>query len=135
MTARRVRRGALALTLTAALGAAAIVGVATAAKPPVTRSLSASGSELAFSKRTLSAPKGKVRLVLRNRATIEHNIAIRGNGLRPKKGKVVGQGGVSRVTATVTPGRYTYYCSVGGHQAAGMTGVLTVPKPARRPRR
>lgn len=48
---------------------------------------------------------------------------------------MVGQGGVSRVSATLTPGRYTYYCTAAGHQAAGMKGVLTVPGPARRPGR
>jgi plastocyanin len=128
VTGRRARRAALALTLTAAVGVAAIAGVATAART-ATRNLSASGTTLAFNKRTLTAPKGQVQLVLTNRAPLRHNVAIRGNGLAPKKGKVVGQGGVSRVTATVKPGKYTYYCSVPGHERAGMKGTLTVPRP------
>jgi plastocyanin len=131
MTARRARRGALALTLTAALGTAAIVGVATAAKAPATRNLSASGTKLAFSKTKLTAPKGRVQLVLTNRSPLDHNVSIRGKGLTTRKGKVVGRNGVSRVTATLAPGKYTYFCAVGGHEAAGMKGTLTVPRPRR----
>ena len=41
-------------------------------------------------------------------------------------GAVVGQGGTSTVTAKLKPGTYTFYCSVDGHEAAGMKGTLTV---------
>jgi plastocyanin len=134
VTARRARTAGIALTVTAAVGVAAIAGVATAAKqtaakPPAKRSLSASGTTLAFSKKALTAPRGRVQLILNNKAEIEHNVAIRGNGLAAKKGPVVGQGKQSKVTATVKPGKYTFYCSVGGHEAAGMKGTLTVPRP------
>ncbi len=134
MTARKARRAAIALTVTAAVGVAGIAGVATAAKqaatkPPAKRALTASGTALAFNKKTLTAPRGRVQLVLTNKARIPHNVAIRGNGLAAKKGKVVGQGKTSSVTAAVKPGKYTYYCSVSGHEAAGMKGTLTVPRP------
>jgi plastocyanin len=133
---RRARRAALALTVTATVGVAAIAGIATAAqqtaaKPPVKRALTASGTALAFNKKTLTAPRGRVQLVLKNNANITHNVGIRGNGLAAKQGKVVGKGGTSKVTATVKPGRYTYFCGVGGHEAAGMKGTLRVPRPAR----
>jgi plastocyanin len=134
VTARRARTAGIALTVTAAFGVAAIAGVATAAKqtaakPPVKRTLSASGTALAFNKKTLTAPRGRVQLVLNNRSPLPHNVSIRGNGLAAKFGRTVNQGGVSRVTATVRPGKYTYFCSVGGHEAAGMKGKLTVPRP------
>ncbi len=129
MTARKARRTALALTLTAAIGVGTIAGFATAATAK--RNLTASGTKLAFSKKSLTAPRGQVQLVLTNNASISHNVAIRGNGLAAKKGKVVGRNGVSKVTATVKPGKYTYYCSVPGHEAGGMKGTLTVPRPRR----
>ena len=45
-----------------------------------------------------------------------------------KKGPVVGRNGVSRVTVTLAPGRYTYLCTVGKHAKNGMTGTLTVTR-------
>ena len=50
------------------------------------------------------------------------------NGVVLKKGRVVGKDGVSRVTATLAPGRYTYLCTVGKHAKNGMTGTLTVTR-------
>jgi plastocyanin len=127
---RRARTAALALTVTAALGVAGIAGVATAARESATatRTLTASGSALAFSKKKLTAPRGQVKLVLNNKSTIKHNVSIKGNGLAAKKGKVVGRNGVSTVSAAVKPGKYTYFCSVPGHEAAGMKGTLTVSR-------
>jgi plastocyanin len=78
--------------------------------------------QLAFEKDTLTAPAGEITLVMENPAALDHNIAIEGEG----EGEVVGQGGTSRVTATLEPGEYTFYCSVPGHQAGGMEGTLTV---------
>jgi plastocyanin len=130
---RRARTAALALTVTATVGVAAIVGVATAAKqaqkPPVKRNLTASGTALAFNKKTLTAPRGRVQLILTNNSSLPHNVSIRGRGLAAKFGKTVTKGGVSRVTATVKAGKYTYFCSVRGHEAAGMKGTLTIPRP------
>lgn len=42
------------------------------------------------------------------------------------RGKVVLRGGTSKVTATLKRGRYVFFCSVAGHERAGMKGVLTV---------
>ena len=38
------------------------------------------------------------------------------------------QGGTRTLTLTLPPGTYTFYCSVPGHEAAGMKGTLTVPR-------
>ena len=43
-----------------------------------------------------------------------------------EQGNQVSNGGTSTVTVTVTPGTYIFYCSVPGHEQAGMKGVLTV---------
>jgi plastocyanin len=81
--------------------------------------------QLAFQKDTLTAPAGEVTLVMENPSSLEHDIAIKGNGV-DEKGETVGQGGTSEVTANLEAGEYEFYCSVPGHEAAGMKGTLTV---------
>jgi plastocyanin len=81
--------------------------------------------ELRFSKSTLEAPAGTVTLVMENPSALEHNIAVRGDGV-DEQGEVVGQGDESTVTVELEPGEYEFYCSVPGHEAGGMKGTLTV---------
>jgi plastocyanin len=83
------------------------------------------GGELAFEKNELTAPAGLVTLVMENPAPVEHNIAVKGNGI-DEKGPIVGEGGTSEISITLEPGEYTFYCSVPGHEAGGMKGTLTV---------
>jgi len=80
---------------------------------------------LAFVYNKATATAGPVTLVMPNKASIAHDISIKGNGI-DQHGQVVGQGGTSKVTADLKPGTYTFYCSVPGHEAGGMKGTLTV---------
>ena len=79
----------------------------------------------AFSATSLEAAPGPVTIVLTNNSVLTHNIAIKGNGV-DLKGLEVGMGGQSTVTGDLVAGTYTFYCSVAGHEAAGMSGTLTV---------
>jgi uncharacterized cupredoxin-like copper-binding protein len=102
-----------------------------AATPPAamgggtTLQLKADTSALAFDKKALSAKAGKVTIVMTNPAQIPHDVALDGNGVE-KKGEIVSAGGKSEVSATLKAGTYTFYCSVPGHEQAGMKGTLTV---------
>lgn len=103
----------------------------TAAASSTTLKITAGPSgRLAFSKKTLTAKAGKIRIVLKNTSRLAHNVALRrGTSAKSKiiaKGKVVRKGGISRVTATLKRGKYRYVCTVRGHEAAGMWGVLRV---------
>jgi uncharacterized cupredoxin-like copper-binding protein len=80
---------------------------------------------LRFTTESLQANAGEVQIVMENPSSIPHNIAIKGNGV-DEKGEIVGKGEQSEVSATVEPGTYEFYCSVPGHEAAGMKGELTV---------
>jgi mono/diheme cytochrome c family protein len=80
---------------------------------------------LAFSAGKATSPAGALQLVMKNLASIQHNIAIEGNGI-DKKGAVVGKGQTSQVSATLKPGKYTFLCTVPGHAEGGMKGTLTV---------
>jgi plastocyanin len=84
-----------------------------------------SSGKLSFDKSEIDAPAGAVRLDLSNPSSEQHNIAIKGNGV-DKKGPVVGKDGRSSVTVALKPGTYEFYCSVDGHEAAGMKGKLVV---------
>ena len=86
--------------------------------------LAADPQQLKFDKKTLSAPAGKVTITMTNPSPLDHDIAIKG-GVQAT-GKVVGQGGKSVVTADLKPGKYTFYCSVDSHEAAGMNGELVI---------
>ncbi len=81
--------------------------------------------QLKFLASTATATPGSVTLRMANKSSVSHDIAIEGGGLN-QLGKIVTNGGVSTVTATLKPGKYTFYCSVPGHRAAGMLGTLTV---------
>jgi plastocyanin len=66
-----------------------------------------------------------VTIRMKNASSVPHDIAITGGGVS-QVGSVVSGGGVSTVSTTLKPGTYTFYCSVDGHEAAGMKGTLTV---------
>ncbi len=80
---------------------------------------------LAFDTASIQAKAGTVTITMENPSPLPHNVAIKGNGV-DVKGKVVLAGGTSTVGADLQPGTYTFYCSVPGHEAAGMKGTLTV---------
>jgi mono/diheme cytochrome c family protein len=81
--------------------------------------------QLKFLASSASATAGKVTINMKNAASVPHDIAIRGNGVS-QVGKVVQNGGTSSVSTSLKPGSYTFYCSVDGHEAAGMKGTLKV---------
>ena len=81
--------------------------------------------QLKFLASSATATPGKVTLKMANKSSVPHDIAVKGGAIN-QVGPVVQNGGVSTVTTTLQPGTYTFYCSVDGHEAAGMKGTLTV---------
>jgi mono/diheme cytochrome c family protein len=78
--------------------------------------------QLAFTASKATGQPGPVTVEMPNKSGIGHDIVIDGLG----KGEVVSTG-TSEFKATLAAGKkYTYYCSVPGHRAAGMQGTLTV---------
>ncbi len=134
MRKTRIRRTALALMSSAALGAATMTAVAatshvTAPTKRSTRTVIAPpGVKLTFSAKRLKVRAGRLTLRVKNRDDIPHNIALRGKKLKPRKGRVVGTGKVSKIVVKLKPGKYTFYCSVFGHEAGGMKGILRVTR-------
>jgi uncharacterized cupredoxin-like copper-binding protein len=83
------------------------------------------GGGLAYQFGSAEAQAGSLEIDTENKSSVDHNIALEGSGV-DEKGDVVKNGGVSKITADVKPGEYTFYCSVPGHREGGMEGKLTV---------
>ena len=80
---------------------------------------------LAYQYGSAQAPAGAVEIDTPNKSSVDHNIAVEGNGVN-KAGPVVKNGGVSKIAVSLKPGQYTFFCSVPGHRQGGMVGKLTV---------
>jgi plastocyanin len=86
--------------------------------------LTADASQLKYDTTQLTATAGKITITMANNSPLQHDVALKGGV--DVKGDVVGQGGKSVVSADLKPGQYTFYCTVDGHEAAGMNGNLIV---------
>ena len=81
---------------------------------------------LSYSTTSLLANSSRVSIQFTNHAPLAHNMTIANAA-----GKVLGAtptftGGTKTLSLNLPPGTYTFYCSVPGHEAAGMKGTLTV---------
>jgi uncharacterized cupredoxin-like copper-binding protein len=80
------------------------------------------GGEFFFKLSSQVAKLGKVTFVFKNVGHIAHDFAIAG-----KSTPIINPGQTARLTVTLPKaGSYPYACTVAGHAAAGMKGVLRV---------
>jgi len=82
--------------------------------------------QLTYNTKTLTAASSKVTIDFTNSSPLMHNVTIANAG-----GKVLGttptfEGGSHTLSLNLPPGTYTFYCSVPGHEQAGMKGTLIV---------
>jgi glucose/arabinose dehydrogenase/plastocyanin len=102
-------------------------GGSSAASAGNTVDLSAATSgALMYNTMTATAKAGKVTVDFTNDSPLGHDVVLINSA-----NKVLGQTPIidhksASFTVNLTPGTYTYYCSVPGHRQAGMHGVLTV---------
>jgi plastocyanin len=81
--------------------------------------------DLVFDKQVLHVKAGTVTIVLTNDSPEVHNVTVADDS------GVLGatstfQGGKQAMTVTLKRGSYRFYCSVAGHEAAGMKGAVVV---------
>jgi uncharacterized cupredoxin-like copper-binding protein len=81
--------------------------------------------QLAYEFASAEAPAGALDIQSPNDSSIDHNIALEGDGVN-EEGPVVANGDVSEIKVDLKPGSYTFFCSVPGHREGGMEGELTV---------
>ena len=83
---------------------------------------------LSFDPKTLQADAGTVTIKMDNPSgdSQPHAVSIEGPGGVASSGQIAQPGSTSEVTLKLKPGKYTFFCPVGSHRAAGMEGTLTV---------
>ena len=82
---------------------------------------------LRFQQSTLSAKAGSVTFKFTNAAPVTHNFCLQSSsGKQLGCSGTISGGATDSLSTNVTPGTYTFYCNVDGHEAAGMKGTLTV---------
>lgn len=84
------------------------------------------GGALAYDTDTLEAKSGPVNVDFTNDSAIAHDVVFEdASGSEVARSQVI-TGDSETVSFDAKPGKYTYYCSLPGHEAAGMKGTLTV---------
>jgi plastocyanin len=138
---RSVMLARLVMATSAAIVAAAIVTAVTTAGEsgegetppapapggtPTTLRLAADPSgRPAYDVDRLSAPAGEVTIRFANRSPVPHNVTIAGGSGVVAATKTVTAADAD-LTARLSRGSYTFFCSVDAHRQAGMRGTLTV---------
>jgi plastocyanin len=97
---------------------------APAAAAPI--KVQASPTALAFQEKTLTAKAGENTFDFTNPSAIPHDFAIKdSSGKKLGATKVITKSS-DTLKIDLKPGTYEFYCTVPGHEQAGMKGTLTV---------
>lgn len=120
-----MRRATLALAgaLSLAGGIAATAGAAAPAANIV--HLSAPLSGLRYDQKVVHARAGRIKVVFLNRSALKHNVNVE-LGEKELGHSATVTHGTASFFVTLKPGKYNFYCSVPGHEDAGMHGTLVV---------
>lgn len=76
---------------------------------------------LTFDADAYEADAGCVEITYTNEGSVAHTLLIKG-----KSGFKLSVGDTDTGTIELTPGDYTLFCDIAGHEAAGMTADLTI---------
>jgi uncharacterized cupredoxin-like copper-binding protein len=94
----------------------------TAAKPAETK-VPVSEVEFKITVASTDFKAGEIAFEAKNEGKIPHDLAIKGTS---DKTKLIQPGGSAELKVTLKPGKYELYCTVPGHEAAGMRLNITV---------
>jgi plastocyanin len=83
------------------------------------------GGNLSYDKTSLTANAGAVTIDFTNKSSVPHNVTIEQGQTEAGATDTI-QGSKTSKAFTLSAGKYTFYCSVGSHESAGMKGELTV---------
>jgi uncharacterized cupredoxin-like copper-binding protein len=94
----------------------------TSAKPAAT-TVPVSETEFKIAVTSTALKAGEITFEAKNDGKIPHDLAIKQTG---DKTKLISPGGSAELKVTLKPGTYELYCTVPGHEAAGMKLNITV---------
>lgn len=97
-----------------------------ASGPGGTLELKADPSQLAYDKKELSSAPGEVTINFDNPSPIPHDVVVRSSGGDEIARTEVIQESSDSLVADLEPGDYQFFCSVPGHEQAGMVGDLKI---------
>ena len=87
--------------------------------------ISAQPSGLAYNTKVVRATAGRIKIVFTNLSSLHHNVRIELGEHELGGTKTIGHG-TTTALVTLKHGTYHFYCSVPGHEDAGMSGKLVV---------
>ena len=93
----------------------------TAAKPQT--KVQVSETEFKITTDLTSFKAGQITFVAKNDGKIPHDLAVKETG---DKTKEIPPGGTAELKVNLKPGKYELYCTIPGHEAAGMKLTITV---------
>jgi len=111
-----------ALVMLAACGGSSGGQTSTGTKTVTGDSITVGAHDLYFDVHTIKTSPGPLTVTLVNHGAIYHTFKIEGTSLYLK----TNAGHAATGTVTLTKGTYTFECTVPGHAAAGMKGVVDV---------
>ena len=124
-----VKKLSRALVFAVSLVGLAVVSGNAAATPtapaPSVVKISALASGLKYNAKVLRAHPGKIKIVFKNLSMLQHNVRIE-SGENELGGTKKIYKGTTTAIITLKKGTYNFYCSVPGHEDAGMRGKLIV---------
>lgn len=82
-------------------------------------------SGLRYDQKTVHATHGKIEIIFLNRSATRHNVNVESGEHELGKTATVTRA-TTRMIVSLKPGKYNFYCSVPGHEDAGMHGTLIV---------
>jgi plastocyanin len=73
-----------------------------------------------------SLKAGGYKFEVQNQGQIQHDLTIDGNGVKGAKTPLIAAGKSAELAVDLKAGQYTFFCSVPGHEQAGMKVAVTV---------
>jgi uncharacterized cupredoxin-like copper-binding protein len=111
-----------AATTTTTQAATTTAPTTTAAKPVATK-VQVSETEFKITTDLTSFKAGQITFVAKNDGKIPHDLAVKGTS---DKTNEIPPGGTAELKVTLKPGKYELYCTIPGHEQAGMKLTITV---------